>query len=275
MKTSILIFVTLIFSLACKQNTGLKSLSKLSLEETLRRLNGGDHQFYYAKYKDSLGKDLTPELNQKLTSGKLKRDFYVNENDSIKEIRVSILKEADIFDEIQLRSAMTFPMKNFSFESVNCTEIRERINTSINNDQGARAFEDNIKNIVDIDKVNKKLIISIIEKCGWLSIDSSQINDVFLLIQHMQSEYVARYYPVFIEYYKKGTLSNVNYARMIDRLLMNNGFEQVYGTQVVDLSFYAIKDIGNVNVRRQKLGLDSIEEVAKSYGFEFKLSQNQ
>ncbi|MBK7805891.1 MAG: hypothetical protein IPJ51_06280 [Saprospiraceae bacterium] len=267
MKVSVLIFATIIFSLACKQNNARKSLSKLSLEETLRRLNKGDHQFYYANYTDSLGKDLTPELTQKLTTGKLKRDFYVNENDSINEIRVSILKDADIFDEIQLRSAMTFPMKNFPFEKVNCKEISEKINNSINKDQQARASEDGFKNIVDIDKVNKKLIISIIEKCGWSSIDSSQINDVFLLIQHMESEYMARYYPVFIEYHKKGALSNVNFARMIDRLLMNNGFEQIYGTQVVDLSFYAIKDIENVNVRRQKLGLDSIEDYAKRNGF--------
>lgn len=270
MKVSVLIFATIIFSLACKQNTARKSLSKLSLEETFRRLNEGDHQFYYANYKDSVGKDLTPELTQKLTTGKLKRDFYVNENDSIKEIRVSILKEADILNEIQLRSAMTFPIKNFSFEKVNCKEISEKINNSINNDQQARASEDGFKNIVDIDKVNKKLIISIIEKCGWSSIDSSQINDVFLLIQHIGSEYMARYYPVFIEYHKKGALSNVNFDRMIDRLLMNNGFEQIYGTQVVDLSFYAIKDIDNVNVRRQKLGLDSIEDYAKRNGFSHK-----
>ncbi|MFZ1561287.1 MAG: DUF6624 domain-containing protein [Saprospiraceae bacterium] len=270
MKVSVLIFAMIVFSLACKQNTARKSLSKLSLEETLRRLNEGNHQFYYANYTDSLGKDLTPELTQKLTAGKLKRDFYVSENDSIKEIRVSILKEADIFDEIQLRSAMTFPMKNFTFESVNCNEIRERINTSINNDQGAREWDAPTKDVLKIDEDNKGLIISIIEKCGWSSIDSSQINDVFLLIQHMESEYMARYYPVFIEYHKKGTLSNLNYARMIDRLLMNNGFEQIYGTQVVDLSFYAIKDIDNVNVRRQKLGLDSIEDYAKRNGFSHK-----
>ncbi|MBK8350119.1 MAG: hypothetical protein IPL08_21830 [Saprospiraceae bacterium] len=131
-------------------------------------------------------------------------------------------------------------------------------------------FEDDIKNIVDIDKVNKNLIISLIEKCGWSSIDTSQINDVFLLIQHMESEYMARYYPVFLEFHKKGLLSNLNYARMIDRLLMNHGFEQIYGTQVVDHSFYTIKDINNVNVSKaKKLGLDSIQNDAKRFGFEF------
>ena len=213
---------------------------------------------------------MSEDLKRKLTAGQLKREFYVDKLDSIREIRVRELKDdEDIFNEIQLRSAMSFPLKNFPFEKVNCKVISEKINKSINKDQEARSFEDDIKNIIDIDKVNKNLIISIIEKCGWSSIDTSQINDVFLLIQHMESEYMARYYPVFLEFHKKGTLSNLNYARMVDRLLMNNGFEQIYGTQIVDLSFYAIRDIGNVDIRRQKLGLDSIQNDAKRFGFEF------
>ena len=56
---------------------------------------------------------------------------------------------------------------------------------------------------------------------------------------------------------------------------MNNGFEQIYGTQIVDHSFYVIRDIRNVNIRRQKLGLDSIQNDAKRFGFEFIQSQNE
>ena len=263
----ILLFITCV---SCSQNPDKVHLTKLSLENTLTRLKNGDIQFYYAVYKDSLGRNLSEDLKRKLTAGQLKREFYVDKLDSIREIRVRELKDdEDIFNEIQLRSAMSFPLKNFPFEKVNCKVISEKINKSINKDQQARSFEDDIKNIVDIDKVNKNLIISLIEKCGWSSIDTSQINDVFLLIQHMESEYMARYYSVFLEFHKKGTLSNLNYARMVDRLLMNNGFEQIYGTQIVDLSFYAIRDIGNVDIRRQKLGLDSIQNDAKRFGFEF------
>ena len=262
----ILLFIT---CMSCSHNSDKVLLKKLTLENTLTRLKNGDIQFYYAVYKDSLGRNLSEDLKRKLTAGQLKREFYVDKLDSIREIRVRELKDdEDIFNEIQLRSAMSFPLKNFPFEKVNCKVISEKINKSINKDQEARSFEDDIKNIIDIDKVNKNLIISIIEKCGWSSIDTSQINDVFLLIQHMESEYMARYYPVFLEFHKKGTLSNLNYARMVDRLLMNNGFEQIYGTQIVDLSFYAIRDIGNVDIRRQKLGLDSIQNDAKRFGFE-------
>ncbi|MBK8670299.1 MAG: hypothetical protein IPN89_12935 [Saprospiraceae bacterium] len=202
----ILLFIT---CMSCSHNSDKVLLKKLTLENTLTRLKNGDTQFYYANYKDSIGRDLSDDLRDKLNSGKLKRDFYVNEVDSIKEIRVSILNDNEIFEEIQLRSAMIFPMKNFTFEDVNCLEIKERINKSINNDQGAREIDGYIKKAIEIDEENRTLVISIIEKCGWSIIDTAQINDVFLLVQHMDSEFMARYYPIFIEYHNKGLLSNL------------------------------------------------------------------
>lgn len=265
---TLLFIITCFF--ACKEDPSSDSLKKLTLEESIARLNKGDHLYYYGKYKDSVGQELSPELKEKLTKGKLSRSFYVDSNDSIKEIRVKILQEKDIFHEIQLRCAMTFPLKNFKMEKIDCGKIKEIIGTSYDNDQGARQENKVSSDIREIDSVNKSTIISIIEKCGWSAIDTSQINDVFLMVQHMDTEFVARYYPVFMKYYEEGILSNVNYARMEDRLLMNNGFEQIYGTQVVDKSFYDIKDEENVNERRKKLGLSTIEETAKKFGFEYK-----
>lgn len=266
--------ITLLFIItsffACKEDPLSDRLKKLTLEESIARLNKGDHQYYYAKYKDSVGQELSPELQEKLTKGKLSRSFYVDQNDSIKEIRVKILQEKDIFDEIQLRCAMTFPLKNFKFEKIDCSKIKDIIGTSYNNDQGARQENKVSSDIREIDRVNKNTIISILEKCGWSAIDTLQINEVFLMVQHMDTEFVARYYPTFKKYYDQGILSKPNYARMVDRLLMNNGFEQIYGTQVVDKSFYEIKDEENVNERRKKLGLSTIEEYAKTFGFEYK-----
>lgn len=270
MKSTIILLLIITCFFACKENQSSDSLKKLTLEESIARLNKGDHQYYYATYKDSLGQELSPELKEKLTKGKLSRAFYVDSNDSIKEIRVKILQEKDIYDEIQLRCAMTFPLKNFKFEKIDCSKIKDIIGTSYDNDQGARLNDESSKEILDVDKSNKNTIISIIEKCGWSAIDTSQINEVFLMVQHMETEFVARYYPTFMKYYDEGVLSKLNYARMVDRLLMNNGFAQIYGTQIVDESFYEIKDEENVNERRKKLGLSRIEETAKKFGFEYK-----
>ncbi|HLO54076.1 MAG TPA: DUF6624 domain-containing protein [Saprospiraceae bacterium] len=270
MKSTITLLFIITCFFACKENQSSDSLKRLTLEESIARLNKGDHQYYYAKYKDSVGQELSPELKEKLTKGKLSRSFYVDQNDSIKEIRVKILQEKDIFDEIQLRCAMTFPLKNFKFEKIDCSKIKDIIGTSYDNDQGARQENKVSSDIREIDRVNKNTIISILEKCGWSAIDTSQINEVFLMVQHMDTEFVARYYPTFMKYYDQGILSKLNYARMVDRLHMNNGFEQIYGTQIVDESFYDIKDEINVNERRKKLGLSTIEEYAKTFGFEYK-----
>lgn len=272
-KASIYILWICIF-LNCKNND-TDVLKKLTLNETLIRLDKGDHQFYYAEYKDSTGGDLTPQLNQELTKGNLRREFYVNKHDSIKEIRVRVLKENEIFDEIQLRAAMTFPLRNFKYIDIDCADVKSIIDKSAFDDQRVRENEKIARESAPkIDASNKALILSLIEKCGWQDIDSQLINHVFLIIQHMDSEFVARYYPVFLKYHELGHLSNLNYARLIDRLLMNNGFEQIYGTQIVDESFYAIKDEKFVNQRRKDLGLEPIEDVAKKFGFRYEMREN-
>jgi hypothetical protein len=47
-----------------------------------------------------------------------------------------------------------------------------------------------------------------------------------------------------------------------------------YGKQIVDESFYAIKDEKFVNRRRKDLGLEPIEDVAKKSGFRYEMREN-
>ena len=62
---------------------------------------------------------------------------------------------------------------------------------------------------------------------------------------------------------------------MQDRILMNQGKKQIYGSQVVynkkgEQVFYPIEDEANVNIRRAKIGMQPIEEYAKLFGIEYK-----
>lgn len=104
----------LITCVSCTQNSQKGLLTKLTIENTLTRLKNRDFQFYYGAYIDSLGINLSEDLKMKLTGVQLKREFYVNKSDSIKEIRISVLKDdEDILNEIQLRSAMSFSIYIF------------------------------------------------------------------------------------------------------------------------------------------------------------------
>lgn len=65
-------------------------------------------------------------------------------------------------------------------------------------------------------------------------------------------------------------------AMMQDRILMREGKKQIYGSQVVynktgEQIFYPIEDETNVNIRREKVGLQPLEEYAKYFGIDYKL----
>lgn len=67
-----------------------------------------------------------------------------------------------------------------------------------------------------------------------------------------------------------------DFALLQDRVLMGQGKKQIYGSQVVfnkrgEQEFYPIEDEKNVNNRREKAGLQPIEEYAKYFSIEYKL----
>ena len=74
--------------------------------------------------------------------------------------------------------------------------------------------------------------------------------------------------------YHDGSLSDINYARLVDRILMNNSYPQLYGTQTVGASYYAISDVINANSRRIELGLPTLEEKAIKLGFIFNIKDH-
>ena len=80
---------------------------------------------------------------------------------------------------------------------------------------------------------------------------------------------MAYYYEDFLEMYNDGYLSAYNLALTKDRILMNGGYPQIYGSQIVGNSFYDIADEVNLNKRRKEMGMISIQERARKRGFEY------
>jgi hypothetical protein len=80
---------------------------------------------------------------------------------------------------------------------------------------------------------------------------------------------------------EEGELPFFRYAMMFDRDLMDQGKEQVYGTQVSCRKFknikdecivWPIKDPAGVNERRKKAGFtQTVEENAKRLGVEYRV----
>jgi hypothetical protein len=106
---------------------------------------------------------------------------------------------------------------------------------------------------------------------------------VFYVVQH--SGKIAKYYALVEEAGKKGELPFIHVAMMLDRKLLNEHKEQIYGTQMYSVRItdpktgekrmfsyvVPIKDAANVNKRRKEAGFDTtVEENTRLHGMVYK-----
>jgi len=106
----------------------------------------------------------------------------------------------------------------------------------------------------------------------------------FYIIQH--SPKIKEYIPLIEAAARKGELPFYEYAKMQDRLLMQEGKEQIYGTQGRNFGkmdkgghlqqsptfVWPIKDPKHVNQRRKEAGFtDTVEENTRRLGIEYKV----
>ncbi|MBO2010659.1 DUF6624 domain-containing protein [Hymenobacter negativus] len=105
------------------------------------------------------------------------------------------------------------------------------------------------------------------------------------VIQH--SDEIDRYLPLIKKAANKGELPFYFYAQMLDRQLMREGKEQLYGTQAMGYNVtnpatgrresqrpfvWPIKDVAGVNTRRQKAGFkNTVEENAAIMGISYRV----
>lgn len=124
--------------------------------------------------------------------------------------------------------------------------------------------------------LNKTL--KILNDYGWLGksrIGSKANQALWLVIQHANLEIQEKYLPLLKKSVETGESEGWHLAFLEDRILMRNGKNQIYGSQATwdkkinALKIYPIEDVKNVNKRREKIGLEPIEEYAKQNGYIF------
>ncbi len=111
---------------------------------------------------------------------------------------------------------------------------------------------------------------------GKTMVGMSRQDHVWAIIQHAPPAKQEQYFPLIDEAAQKGEMNKRAWALLVDRIKMNNGEPQIYGSQVVPddatggLKFYTIEDEPNVNKRRAEVGLKPLEEYAQRMGVDWK-----
>lgn len=129
-----------------------------------------------------------------------------------------------------------------------------------------------------IDKKNRRKLDRIIERYGWptksmVGKDASEA--AFLIVQHSDLAYLKRYFPLLKAAVARGEARPDHAAMMEDRILMNEGKKQIYGTglQTDDvtkgLKLWPIENEEEVDARRASVGLPPMAEFFKFMGLTY------
>ena len=154
---------------------------------------------------------------------------------------------------------------------VDCSKKHQILSEVYESDQKIRKANEFIKYAKE-DHRNQELVISIIEKCGMPTLNEvtqEHMTAIWLGLQHTNKKYRKKYFPMIEEAVKNGDLSKQQYALMKDRILMDEGKPQIYGSQIKNGKLYKLENPETVNERRKKMGMKTIENYLKHFNIQF------
>ena len=135
-----------------------------------------------------------------------------------------------------------------------------------------------------VDAINVTRVAALLDSMGYPKRhdygDSAGLA-TFFVIQHADIKYQQKYLPLFEQTAKDGEIEWKNVVYMIDRVRLEKGQKQLYGTQIQPLKdpitgyltdkavIAPIENEEKVNERRAKVGLGTIEQEAKDFGINY------
>jgi len=128
------------------------------------------------------------------------------------------------------------------------------------------------------DSSNLIIVLHILTKYGWLGTDIVGENGnktIWLVVQHADLQTQIKYLPQLRKSVEKGLSPPYYLALTEDRIALQQGKDQIYGSQYThDLetgkySIYPIRDEAHVDERRKAMGMAPLADEAKLYGIDY------
>lgn len=274
----ILLIFTLYFLIQCSNKgdyrpKGLKVLSKPEMLERMKNRNVKPSDDVV--YKSATGVLLTEDSLKVMNN---LRDYfyqpYVDTDGNIKEIIVRKSTEEDKAFQKEMELAFREDNREIPFVEINCAERQTILQDVFDRDQ--KVGPDGKRGDKESDFQNLVIISNFIDQCGIPTLN--QVNDVqmagiWAVLQHSNSKYVLKYMPQLEAAANNGDIKWGTIAMMKDRVLMEQGKPQVFGTQILNGQLYKLKDPEYVNKRRKAIGMDPIEDYLKRWELSFDITQ--
>ncbi len=130
---------------------------------------------------------------------------------------------------------------------------------------------------------NIKNLIHLLDIYGWPT--TSTVTEIAaagaaLIINHSSYEIRSTYFPMLKEAFENGEAQPLRFAKMQDRLLVEEGKKQLYGTQINFTNLkkvpYPIEEEALVDKRRQEIGLGPLSQYLKiKFGIDWHIPQKR
>jgi hypothetical protein len=215
----------------------------------------------YVNCKDSIVKLVIRPLKKEDILLRNKIDSLYSNNIELAVQRVKFI-ENDTLIQREMIELILFDQPQ-KFSDVDCDSIFQLISAAFLRDQNNR----NEINLI-IDRQNSNLFESIVNKCGFEAIESlgeESVYKSFMIVQHGPARIRKDYLEKFKSTSNRGLLGKNVLALMIDRTLVDQKKQQLYGTQYNinkingEIEFYPIFEPEKLNLRRKEMNLSSFE----------------
>lgn len=278
MKKHIILFLAsisfILLNLSCKQESNAmtdQELTPISYEEMTdlvleNKLVMTDEVMYLDREGNQLDAAQKNSFSDQLPDAL----WLIDQNNVLIKVQLqdpeearAALREAPVFKDIDL---------------VDCSNLNRILEKIYDRDQENRTGGDLDQKM---DQNNLKYIVQIIDKCGMPTLETAGkkgMTAIWLVIQHSSRETRTRYFPMLLEASKNGDLERQDIALMQDRMLMDAGKPQLYGSQVVmengvNYELYDLKEPEKVDQRRAIMGMGPLADYLNHFNIEFNVPQ--
>lgn len=269
----LLLINTFLVTLSCSDSLFKAELRKLSEKELIEKAKKND---YYPNnpdeiiYRDSLKNIISiSELKKYKNLNQWTVDHYVDKEGILKEYHLRKVTKQDLL----LKDSIDFILESHYVEKINlievdCSNVRNLLNK----------IDSKNNQIVGSDNKSLQTVVSILENCGMPTlevVDQKHLYIIWLTLQHNDNYYRKKYFHQIQALVKKGYLHKSFEAMMKDRILVQDGKPQIYGTQVIfndSLKKWELCPIENPKLLREeriKMGLEPINTYLKKWNLKF------
>ena len=132
-----------------------------------------------------------------------------------------------------------------------------------------------------IDEANAKILNKLLQDYGWPTremVGQEGVDAAFLIVQHADPAFQKKMLPSVKASFERGDLDGAKYALLVDRVLVNDGLPQRYGSQAkIEEGYIILFPVENrerVDALRESLGLEPLSSYIRGmealYGAKYK-----